>query len=199
MAAARRIWDAAEDARGSPVAAYLAGRGITISAPPSLRWASRCRHPTGVYLSAMIGRIDNVDGELIGVHRTFLDGSRKAGIDPQKAMLGRAMGGAVRLAAGGPTLAVAEGIETGLAVAQVSGIPTWAALSAGGIEALVLPPVVEAVFIYADHDHHDRGARAAREAGRRWASEGRRVRLIMPTRPGSDFNDLLQELSNAAA
>jgi putative DNA primase/helicase len=147
----------------------------------------------------MIGRIDNVDGELIGVHRTFLDGSRKACIDPQKAMLGRAMGGAVRLAAAGPTLAVTEGIETGLAVAQVSGIPTWAALSAGGIEALVLPHVVEAVIIYADHDHHGRGTRAAREAGKRWASEGRRVRLIMPKRPGSDFNDLLRELRNAAA
>jgi phage/plasmid primase-like uncharacterized protein len=147
----------------------------------------------------MIGRIDNVDGELIGVHRTFLDGSRKAGIDPQKAMLGRAMGGAVRLAAARPTLAVAEGIESALSVFQSSGIPTWAALSAGGIEALVLPHVVEAVIIYADHDHHGRGTRAAREAGKRWASEGRRVRLIMPKRPGSDFNDLLRELRNAAA
>jgi phage/plasmid primase-like uncharacterized protein len=199
IARAQWIWDTAQDARRGPVAAYLAGRGITISALPSLRWASRCGHPTGIYLSAMIGRIDNVDGELIGVHRTFLDGPRKAGIDPQKAMLGRAMGGAVRLAPASPLLAVAEGIENGLTVLQMTGIATWAALSAGGIEALVLPPVVEAVIIYADHDHHGRGARAARGAGRRWASEGKRVRLIMPTRPGSDFNDLLQELSNAAA
>jgi phage/plasmid primase-like uncharacterized protein len=199
IARAQWIWDTAQDARRGPVAAYLAGRDITIPSPRSLRWAPRCRHPSGVYLSAMVGRTDNVDGELIGVHRTFLDGSRKAAIDPQKAMFGRAMGGAVRLAAAGPTLAVTEGIETGLAVAQVSGIPTWAALSAGGIEALVLPPVVEVVIIYADHDHHGRGERAAREAGQRWASEGKRVRLIMPKRPGSDFNDLLQELSNAAA
>jgi phage/plasmid primase-like uncharacterized protein len=199
IARAQWIWDTAQDGRRGLVAAYLAGRGITIPPPPSLRWAARCRHPTGVCLSAMIGRIDSVDGELIGVHRTFLDGSRKAGIDPQKAMLGRAMGGAVRLAAAGPTLAITEGIETGLSVLHMSGIPTWAALSAGGIEALVLPSVVEAIIIYADHDHQGRGAHAAREAGQRWASEGRRVRLIMPTRPGSDFNDLLRELRNAAA
>src|SRR6476646_4505829 len=32
---ARRIWDAAREARGSPVAAYLAGRGVTIAQPPS--------------------------------------------------------------------------------------------------------------------------------------------------------------------
>jgi hypothetical protein len=53
MARAQWIWATAQDARRGPVAAYLAGRGITVPTPPSLRWASRCRHPTGVCLSAM--------------------------------------------------------------------------------------------------------------------------------------------------
>jgi phage/plasmid primase-like uncharacterized protein len=199
IARAQWIWDMAQDARRGPVAAYLAGRGITIPAPPSLRWASRCWHPTGVYLSAMVGRIHNVDGELIGVHRTFLDGSRKAGIDPQKAMLGRAMGGAVRLTPASAVLAVAEGIENGLTVLQVTGIATWAALSAGGIEALVLTPMVKTVIICADRDHHGRGERAARIAAQRWIVEGRRVRIAMPPVIGTDFNDMLMLKKRHAA
>ena len=41
---ARRIWDAASNARGTPVENYLAGRGIALPAPPSLRWAEHCWH-----------------------------------------------------------------------------------------------------------------------------------------------------------
>ena len=81
---------------------YLANRGITtILMPLSLRSAPACRHPSGIELPAMIARVDNIDGELIGIHRTFLrpDGSGKANIEPQMAMLvGCAAGGAVRLA-----------------------------------------------------------------------------------------------------
>jgi hypothetical protein len=41
-ALARRLWDTAQDARGSPVTDYLARRGIIIPPPPSLRWEPRC-------------------------------------------------------------------------------------------------------------------------------------------------------------
>src|SRR5438874_1255118 len=37
IAAARRIWGRAREASGTPVAAYLAGRGITIAPPESVR------------------------------------------------------------------------------------------------------------------------------------------------------------------
>ena len=40
---ALRIWHAARDARGSPVAGYLAGRGITPPPPQSVRWAPSLR------------------------------------------------------------------------------------------------------------------------------------------------------------
>ncbi len=39
IAIARRIWDAARNARGTPVATYLAGRRITVVPPPTLRYA----------------------------------------------------------------------------------------------------------------------------------------------------------------
>jgi DNA primase len=73
IALAQRIWKAARAARESPVAVYLAGRGITIPLPPSLRWAPVLRRADGTCGPAMVARIDNGDGELIGVHRTWLD------------------------------------------------------------------------------------------------------------------------------
>jgi hypothetical protein len=71
IAMARRIWDAAQDARRSPVVAYLAGRGITIPPPPSLRYAPRLRRPDGTCGPAMLARIDGIGG-LIGISRTWL-------------------------------------------------------------------------------------------------------------------------------
>src|SRR5262249_50867022 len=52
-------------------------------------------------------------------------------------------GGTVRLGKlrSGASLIVAEGIESAPAVAELSGWPAWAALSAGGVERLILPPV----------------------------------------------------------
>ena len=54
---ARGLWEAGQDARGSPVERYLRSRGIEIPPPPCLRWASACRHPSGRALPAMLARI----------------------------------------------------------------------------------------------------------------------------------------------
>jgi hypothetical protein len=193
MVTARRIWDAAQDARRSPVVRYLAGRGIITPPPPSLRWAPACPHPSGIYLPAMVARVDNIDGEVIGVHRTYLspNGLVKAGIEPAKAMLGPIGGGAVRLAPAAETLMIAEGIETALAAVQATAMPAWAALSTSGLEAVVLPRIVRRVIILADHDRNGAGERAARIAAQRWLAEGHRVRIAMPPEPGSDFADCL--------
>src|SRR5262249_1509111 len=150
--------------------------------PPSLRWTPACPHPSGVRLPTMLARIDNIDGEFIGAHRTFLrlDGSGKADIEPAKAMLGRAASGAVRLALASETLMIGEGIETCLAAMEATGLPTWAALSASGIARLVLSPIVRRVVVLADHDRSGTGQRAARAAAQRWLAEGRQVRIAMP-------------------
>jgi hypothetical protein len=200
IALARRIWEAATEAHGTPVTRYLAGRRITIAPPPSLRFLPRCPHPGGVYLPAMVARIDNFDGELIGIHRTFLwpDGNGKADVDPQKAMLGRAGGGAVRLATAAETLLIGEGVESTLAVMIAAGLPGWAALSAVGIERLILPPEVLNVVIAVDRDRNAAGERSARRAAGRWFAGGRRVKLIIPNRIGADANDLLREARHVA-
>jgi putative DNA primase/helicase len=199
---ARRIWDTARDARGSPVARYLAGRGINIPLPPCVRWAAHCRHPSGVYLPAMVARIDSVDGEMTAVHRTYLD-RNAAGIWSRRnrASLGPIGGGAVRLAPvrSDDWLVIGEGIETVASVMQCTGLPGWVALSASGIERLLLPPGARMVLIVADHDPNGIGERAAHNAARRWLREGRRVRIALPPHVGEDANDLLMGACSVAA
>ena len=46
----------------------------------------------------------------------------------------------------------------------------------------------------ADNDANNAGANAAEACKRRWLEAGRRVALLMPDRPGTDFNDIV--LSN---
>jgi putative DNA primase/helicase len=165
FAAARSIWNSAKEAQASPVTAYLAGRGIDLPVPPTLRWAPSLRRPDGTRVPAMVARIDGLDGELIGITRTWLDrGPDGIWRRRDRAMLGPTAGGAVRLADAGETLVVAEGIETAASVMLATGFPAWAALSAGGIAALVLPPLPLAslVIVAANHDRNGVGERAAR-------------------------------------
>jgi putative DNA primase/helicase len=191
IARARRLWDAAETALGSPVVCYLAGRGISVPPPASLRWAPRCWHnETRDYLPAMIALVEHVERGIVGIHRTFLtpDYRRR-----DRASLGPIGGGAVRLGMlrAGEWLAITEGIETALAVATSCNMPVWAALSAGGMRALVLPPDATHVLICADHDASGVGQRAAHNAAERWLAGGRRVRIAMPPELGTDMADVL--------
>ncbi len=72
-------------------------------------------------------------------------------LDPDKVTLGPCKGGAVPLVPAGPFLADTEEIEAPLSFVQVTGIPTWAALSAGGIGRPILPAEVSEVVIAADN------------------------------------------------
>lgn len=192
VAHARRIWDAATDALQSPVVPYHAERGITINPPASLRFSPALRRSDGANDPAMVARIDSLDGELIGIARVWLyrddTGTWRR---RDRAMLGRAAGGAVRLAPAADTLLIAEGIETALSGIEATGVPAWAALSASSLVALPLPPIVRRVVILADHDVSGVGERAARAAAQRWLAEGRLVKIAIPPEPGSDFNDVL--------
>jgi putative DNA primase/helicase len=189
-----KIWNEAKLAERSPLLRrYLHSRGITIPIPRTLRWARSCKHTDRGYFSAMIARVDDVDGNHVAIHRTYLlaDGSGKVPFEPDRLSLGPIGGCAVRLAPAAPLLLVGEGIETSLSAMQACGLPTWAALSNGGIESLILPDVVREVVILADHDLNGAGQRSAHIAARRWRHEGRTARIALPPAPG-DFNDILQ-------
>jgi hypothetical protein len=173
---------------------YLGSRDITIPIPQTLRFLRSCWHDLeGGFYSAMVARVDDVDGLQIGIHRTYLraDGLGKASVGEPRLALGPMKGGAVRLAPASELLLVGEGLETGLSAMQACGLPTWVATSTSGLKNLILPLAVRKVVILVDHDLNGAGERAARVAKQRWLREGRRVRFALPPDPGFDFNDIL--------
>jgi hypothetical protein len=193
--AALALWRGAQSAEGTPVETYLRSRGLMMPIPPPIRFHAGLRHPSGDVWPAMVALVTHgVDGNPIGIHRTFLarDGSAKASVDPAKMMLGPCRAGAVRLASAGDALMVGEGIETCLAATQASGRSAWAALSTSGLRSLDLPSDVCDVIVLADSD--EPGEAAAQHCARRWRREGRRVRIARPPQ-GMDFNDLLLRLA----
>jgi putative DNA primase/helicase len=201
-ALAKEAWTAGRDPHGTPVVQYLIGRGIEIEPPSVLRWFPRCWHgKLRTELPAMLARVDGPDGVLVAVHRTYLqrdDSGQWQRFD--RAALGPIGGGAVRLGVLRPDLplTIAEGVESALAASELKGWPAWAALSAGGIERLILPPEARDIFVAIDRDRNGTGKRAARRAAQRWVRQGRRVRLLIPDRIGADPNDLLRQAGYAA-
>ena len=190
--AALAMWDRSQPAEGTVAETYLRARGYRGPIPISLRYVTG-RHPSDEqFHPVMIGAaMLSGNPNIVGIHRTFLraDGSGKVPIDA-KLSLGEVRGACVPLALApvDGRAAVSEGIETGLSVLQATGIPTLAALSAGGMKALILPAGVQEVFIAADHD--DAGLNSAQAAARRWHAEGRVVHIVKPPEEGVDFNDL---------
>jgi len=206
---AQRIWGEARPvSEGDEVDRYLAGRGLRMpTVPRVLRF-----HPAlGYYAKdasgkstkvaeypAMLACIQGADGHAVTLHRTYLKDGCKAPIsDPKKVLSAGINGAAVRLFEATEELAIAEGIETALAVHLASGKPVWAALNAGNLEKLWLPATVTRVCLYADNDAdsgYDGQAFAfalARRLKREASPTGaRQVQVFLPKQPGLDWADV---------
>lgn len=203
------MWEKARPlAQTRPAGLYLKGRGLAVPRTEALRetfmltyWHERAK--LGRW-PAMLAYVTGDDGRFAGLHRTYLthNGCKAAPTDahgkplPCKKLAtvreGAMRGAAVRLfPPEGGRLALAEGIETALAVHQGSGLPSWACVSAFGMEHVALPDDVSDVFIFGDNDRSGTGQRAAARLQRRLMSEGRRVRLLVPRDPGDDWLDVL--------
>jgi putative DNA primase/helicase len=197
----QRVWrEAQQITAGDPVAMYLHQRGIPLTLadmPTVLRYHPHLayRHEEGqhTYHPAMLGRVDDANGQGVSIHRTYLtNDGHKAAVPTVKKLMpavlpGATRGGAIRLYPAGETLAVSEGIETALAVRLATGLPVWSTICAGGMARLLIPPEVRLVVICADHDLP--GIKAAKELARRLLSEQRRVKLLIPDTLGADWAD----------
>ena len=90
-------------------------------------------------------------------------GIGKAAVAKPKLSLGGIRGGAIRIGDPLDTVAICEGLEDGLTLAQELGQPTWAAAGTSNLAALVLPPSVRKLIIGADNDAPGRKAAQARQ------------------------------------
>lgn len=185
---------------GTAAERYLTGRRLAVPSAADLQFHPDLTHwETKSGYAAMLGIVRDRSGEVVGLHRTYLDEQAdgtvsKAAVAKPRMMLGRVAGGAVRLAPvnGEAALGICEGIETGLAVMKACpGLAVWATLSTSGLEQVQLPPEAKRVIILADHDESGAGLRAAETAARYLRMEGREAVIALPPEVGQDFNDLL--------
>ncbi|HYD86735.1 MAG TPA: toprim domain-containing protein [Vitreimonas sp.] len=157
IARAQRIWDESRSLKHSVAEAYLRRRAI-----PAALWESaalrfhacmtslddRARRP------ALVAAISDPDGALQGVQVTLLSphGTAKAAVPTPRRVIGKLMGGVVRLAEVEDELAVGEGVETMLSASDVFGIPAWAALSAGNLNRISITVPLRRLIIASDND-----------------------------------------------
>lgn len=202
----KKIWDQALPIRNNdPVSRYLAARGVLPNnVPPVLRFHPQLNYYNDDHVfvgafPAMLALVQNEKNELTTLHRTYLgDGCKANVIKPKKLMTaifeGATRGAAIKLYQ--PVdgkLALAEGIETALALHAAAQIPVWATVSAIGMENIIIPENVTEVIVAIDNDENKRGEIAGNKLSKRLLSEGRIVTRIMPSTVGHDFADLLAE------
>ena len=204
---------------GDPVHTYLRGRGLELrSVPEVLRlhraldyWdfdADGSPIKRGTY-PAMLAAVQieefpdghNRPGVLttVALHRTYLTSAgEKADVPNVKKLTGTAgdmRGAAIRLAPaavmdGCYRLGVAEGIETALAAAEGSGVPTWATVSASGMKTFKWPRLPHELYLFADNDANETGQKAALELARKAQACGLAVHTLVPPTPGCDWADV---------
>ncbi|MDB5923772.1 MAG: hypothetical protein JWN13_2708 [Betaproteobacteria bacterium] len=206
---AKRIWNEAKRiSEGDEVDRYLRNRGLILTEYPKvLRF-----HPALGYYDrdaegksrkiaeypAMLACVQGADSGVITLHRTYLKDGRKAfERDAKKVLSAGINGAAVRLFDAADELAIAEGIETALAIHLSTGKPVWSAISAGNMAKLWLPVTVRRVCIYADNDanmEYDGQARAfelARRLKKEQRTSGpRQVEVFVPKHAGTDWADI---------
>ena len=148
---------------------------------------------------ALVARVLDPEGRPATLHRTWLaaDGSGKADVGSPKKLASPARvnalrGAAIRLWPATDRLAVCEGAETACAVRVLTGIPVWSAVSAHGLETLMLPAGLAELVIGADNDPNGVGERAAHALAQRAQRAGvGKVTVTIPKRVGDDWLDVL--------
>lgn len=165
--AARRLFAISGPIEGTIVETYLQHRGIAdVHHGGSLRFHPRCYYRPDEHLPtetwpAMIACVTDLDGQITGLHRTWLDPDGfdrirlgKAPVDTPRRAMGDLLGNAVRFGASDDDVLVAgEGVETMLSLrCALPTLPMAAALSANHLAAMALPSSLRRLYIARDAD-----------------------------------------------
>lgn len=173
-------------------------RCLSLPLPPSLRFAVSTPYRSAEGFGAMVAAVQRPDRQVVAVQAAFLtaDG-RKAPLDVPRLTVGRLGSGAVRLAAAGDVLGLAEGVETALSAMELSSVPCWAVLGARRLGNVTLPENAREVHLFVDND--EAGRLGADKAVERFTATGRRVVVRRPPSEFKDWNDALRARQAVAA
>ncbi|MEO7470143.1 MAG: CHC2 zinc finger domain-containing protein [Sphingobium limneticum] len=195
---AHEVWASTVPLAGTPGAAYLESRGITVwreSIRFGRTWAWRDHETgeTGPSMPALIGAVVDGAGLLTGLQRIFLlpDGSGKARMDRPKLSLGAVRGGALRLGPPAPEILICEGPEDGLTLAQERPRSSvWVALGTSNMPAIRYPDIVRRIVICSQNDRAGEAATSA--AASALLDQGYLVDVAYPAPAYKDWNDQLR-------
>jgi len=157
------------------ISEYLKFRGLSGEVPATIRFHPSLYHKDQwgdeYYEPALVAKIQNLAGDIVGLQRIYLSdsGQGKSDHKPNKMILpgasGGLSGGCVMLAPSTQSyLCIAEGIETALAVAEMTKQPTWASVTSTLMPNMEIPANVTILWIYADKD--EAGQKAAEALAR---------------------------------
>ena len=183
--------------QGDPVTKYLQSRSI-VMVPNDVRFCPSCYNSdTKTKMPAMISLVRSSEGKGVSIHRTYLDGDKKADVASPKKMMPATeplAGSAIRLFPVGDDgkLGIAEGIETAISAYQLSDIPTWSVISTSLMESFVPPPEAKIIVIFSDNDANFAGQKAAyRLANKLYSSPHNRI-MDVQIPDLEDWNDVLK-------
>lgn len=180
---------------------YLWSRGLKATQPAlRVHRAVYCSEAGRTLPALLAPIIDSDDGEPCAVQRiwftetmTPLTGDApqdaRAALQVRKKTLGHMGGGAVRLAPAGPSLGLAEGVETAIAASMLFRMPVWATCGAARLGRVWLPDVVESVIVFGDNGRTGRDLGRAAEAT--LIERGFQAMAVFPDVMFGDFNDQL--------
>ena len=179
-----KLWDEAQDVRGSLAERYLKTRALD-SNLPDIRFHPRCPHgpaPLTIFKPALLVAIRDANN-LVAVQRIFLD--HATGNYTEKVMLGSPGQGAWQGAVARETVAIAEGFEDAAAYMAMGRGPCWTSLGAGRLHRVRFPASVTSIVIAEDNDVE--GRKAARRAWEAYREQGLAVRRVKPADPHKDW------------
>lgn len=178
--------------------AYLQSRGLIVTPQQNVfsvdaadYWTEKDGKWSKEVLPAMVAAIRSEAGRTVSYHMTYFKNGKKVGrkVLPPIFPL---QGASIQLFKPvDGVLAVAEGIETALAVHQLEGLPVWATGNAWQMEVLELPADIKELWIYGDKDESYAGQAAAFSLAKRMKAKGLRVYVELPEYFGEDFLDEL--------
>ena len=201
-----KIWGEAVHDNGR-IAQYFDHRGLSLPVPETLKlhrnlgyWEEGKKKG---YFPAMLAQLKLGD-KFVGLHITYLSKSSE-GPAPVKVFRKTRRcdeefkGATIQLykPMPGEPLGIGEGLESSLAVRELTGLPMWSGANTFLLESAQFPAGIESVYIAADLDENSAGEKAANKLKERLIEEGRTVGISYPElgamgqKSSYDWNDYI--------
>lgn len=200
---ARKFFNSAVPIAGTPAAAYLRARGITIALPDFVRfgmipsWRDKETGEWGRNRPALICGAQDATAAVVGIQRIFFpnDDPRQGKADC-KLSLGTIRGSALRLAPAESAIVMAEGPEDGFSIMQEGPeLPVWVPFGTSMMPSVYLPPIVRRVIIAGQNN--TAGRIATNKAAIAIAERGLESTFAWPAEQFDDWNDQLRGVVRA--